>query len=166
MPSSLVRIDVALGCDLSQRRDRAASGSRTRRQECGHAGSPGYAIDRSRSRRLPQLRWRRRAHRGSDRHAEQRFLAGSLTSIARFSQHEHVFPAHLPEPRCSHHRAHFFVVTKHDAGTKRAGIQIGGLHQLATGRGYGTGKMPGRILIRITYIEICRSYASGPREIH
>ena len=59
-------------------------------------------------------------------------------------QHEHLAPAHLPEPRRRHHGAHLVVVDQHDARAERAGILVGRLHQLPAGRRDRARDMAGR----------------------
>jgi hypothetical protein len=45
------------------------------------------------------------------------------------------------------------VVAEHDACAERAGVMVGRLHQLPTGRRQRTGQMAGQIFGRIAHVE-------------
>ncbi len=81
--------------------------------------------------------------------------------VSGFRQHGDILPAHLFEPGRGHERARFPVVAQHDAGAKRAGINVRCLHQLAAGCRNRPGKMSGREFGRIAHVE----NVSGARRI-
>ena len=139
-----------------------ASGSRTRRREYAPCGSRGSTRDRRwwpRSRAISSAR-PAQSMRSSGGGASSRGSAPPASrSRARLRQHEHVLPAHLPQPGRGHHGAHLGVVDQHDAGAERADILVGRLDQLSAGRGDGAGDMAGFVLGRIAHVEAGRASA-------
>ena len=73
--------------------------------------------------------------------------------LQRVFDDEHVFPAHLDQPRRGHGRAHAVIVDQHDARVARCGERVGRLDQLAARRVDRAVQVAGGVFLGAAHVE-------------